>query len=79
MLVYFSFEPKVSYKFDIDRFVQNEMARKLSYKYVIEKQEKSLSQAKCPISLTVLYFKCVGNSLNDDRSRYNNFLGHQYF
>ena len=31
------------------------MARKLSYRYDIEKQEKSLSQAKCPISLTVLY------------------------
>ena len=30
------------------------MARKLSYKYDIEKQEKSLSQAKYPISLTVL-------------------------
>ena len=31
------------------------MARKLSYKYEIEKQEKSLSQAKCPISLIALY------------------------
>ena len=45
----------MSYKFDIEPFGQNEMARKLSYKYDIEKQEKSLSQAKCPISLTALY------------------------
>ena len=30
------------------------MARKLSYKYDFEKEQKSLSQAKCPISLTVL-------------------------
>ena len=45
----------MSYKFDIEPFGENEMARKLSYKYDIEKQDKSLSQAKCPISLTVLY------------------------
>ena len=31
------------------------MARKLSYKNDIEKQEKSLTQAMCPISLTALY------------------------
>ena len=42
----------LSYKFDIETFGQNKMARKLSYKYEIEKQEKSLSQAKCLISLT---------------------------
>ena len=42
------------------------MARKLSYKYEIEKQEKSLSQAKCPISLAVLLgsFSTVPLSLN---------------
>ena len=45
----------MSYKFDIEPFGQNEMARKLSYKYDIEKQEKSLSQAMYPISLTALY------------------------
>ena len=31
------------------------LTRKLSYKYDIEKRKKSLSQAKCPISLTTLY------------------------
>ena len=29
----------LSYKFDIETFGQNKMARKLSYKYDIEKQE----------------------------------------
>ena len=33
------------------------MARKLSYKYEIENQEKSLSQAKFPIKLTPMYVK----------------------
>ena len=47
-------ESKDTYKFDIEPCGQNEMAPKLSYKYEIEKQKKSLSQAKCPISLTVL-------------------------
>ena len=45
----------VSYESDFEPFCQNEIARKLSYKYEIENQEKSLSQAKCPISLTPLY------------------------
>ena len=41
------------------------MARKLSYKYEIEKQEKYLSQAKCPIILTVLYvIHAEGPTLN---------------
>ena len=31
----------MSYKFDIEPSDQNEMARKLSYKYEIEKQENS--------------------------------------
>ena len=50
-----SFESKVSYKFDIEPFGQIEMARKLSFKYDIENEQKSLSQAKCPISLAPLY------------------------
>ena len=39
------------YKFDIESFERNWMARKLSYKYDFEKAQKSLSQAKCPICL----------------------------
>ena len=50
---------KVYYKFDIEPFGQNEMVQKLSYKYDIEKQETSLSQAKCPISLTALFFQKI--------------------
>ena len=50
-----TFDSKVSYKSDNEPFGQNEMARKRSYKYDIEKQEKSLLQAICPISLTALY------------------------
>ena len=64
-----SFESKVSYKFDIEPFGQNAnciMARKLSYKYDIEKQEKSLSQAKCPISLTALYWYLKTGPLYND-------------
>ena len=39
------------------------MARKLSYKYNFEKEQKSLSQAKCPISLTVLFFYSIINCI----------------
>ena len=49
-----AFESKMPFKFDIEPFGQNEMTRNLSYKYDIEKQEKSLPQATCPISLTAL-------------------------
>ena len=52
-------ESKVTYKFDIEPCGQNEMAPKLSYKYEIENQEKSLSQAKCPLSLTALYGQII--------------------
>ena len=38
-----NFESKVSYKSDIEPFERNWMARKLFYKYEIEKQEKSLT------------------------------------
>ena len=51
----FNIESKGSYNFDIEPFGQNETARKLSSKYDIGKQGKSLSQAKCPISLTALF------------------------
>ena len=39
------------FHFDQKARFQNEMARKLSNEYEFKKQEKSLSQAKCPISL----------------------------
>ena len=51
----------------IEPFGQNEMARKLSYKYDIEKQEKSLSQAMCPISLIALYGEGYDIVLQNDQ------------
>ena len=40
------------------------MARKLFYKYDFEKEQKSLSQAKCHLSLTVLYIHSERESVS---------------
>ena len=50
-----------TYRTVFEPFDFDQKARKLSYKYDFEKEQKSLSQARCPISLTVLYVTCWQN------------------